>query len=81
MIHLNLSGDQLNITGKLLHEYRILHNLIQKDLVGELSHFSNAFEALNTVTLSRWETGATSTSLHKKKSLLNFLTAKGCLYQ
>jgi len=71
----------MNIIGGLLFEYRKLHNLTQKNLVDELSYFSNDFKALNTVTLSRWETGATSTSLHKKKELLNFLTAKGCLYE
>jgi len=53
--------------------------LTQQNLVTELSHFSNDLKALNTVTLSRWETETTSPSLNKKKSLLNFFAAKECL--
>jgi transcriptional regulator with XRE-family HTH domain len=69
----------LNPIGKLLIAYRKLSNLTQKQLVEELSKLSNDFKALNTVTLSRWETGTTSPAFNKKKSLLNFFTLKKCL--
>jgi len=69
----------LNILSRLLSEYRKLHKLTQKDLVKELSQFSTEYSALNTVTLSRWETGTTSPSLHKKRTLLNFFASKGSL--
>ncbi len=72
-------GNQLNTISRLLCEYRKLCNLTQQNLVTELSHFSNDLKALNTVTLSRWETETTSPGLNKKKSLLNFFAAKGCL--
>ena len=45
----------------------------------ELSHFSPNFKALNTVTLSRWETGTTTPSLNKKRILLDFFTLSGSL--
>ena len=67
----------MKIVGKLLFEYRKSYKLTQKDLVTELSQFSNEYKALNTVTLSRWETGTTSPGLHKKRTLLNFFTSKG----
>ena len=70
-------GYLLNIISRLLSEYRKLHNLTQKELVLELSQFSTEYSALNTVTLSRWETGVTSPGLHKKRTLLNFFASKG----
>jgi transcriptional regulator with XRE-family HTH domain len=69
----------LNIIGELLLLYRNIHTLTQKSLVERLSHYSGDFLALNTVTLSRWETGATSPSLGKKRQLLNFFASTGCL--
>jgi transcriptional regulator with XRE-family HTH domain len=62
----------------MLFFYRKAHHLTQQNLVTELSHFANELNALNTVTLSRWETGTTTPGLHKKKLLLNFLASKGC---
>ena len=50
--------------------------MTQKDLVLAFSQYHDDFKALNTVTLSRWETGTTSPSLSKKKSILHFLVAK-----
>ncbi len=50
--------------------------MTQKDLVLALSQYQNDFKALNTVTLSRWETGVTSPSLRKKKTILHFLAEK-----
>jgi len=70
----------MNIIGILLFEYRKLHKLTQKDLVEVLSCFSDEFKAINTVTLSRWETGSTSPGLNKKKMLMHFLASRGCLY-
>ncbi len=68
----------MNPISRMLYAYRKSHHLTQQDLVSELSHYANEFKALNTVTLSRWETGTTTPSLHKKKLLLNFLASKGC---
>ncbi len=73
-------GDNsLNTISKLLFEYRKINNLTQQNLVVELLDFSNDFKALNTVTLSRWETGTTKPSFSKKRSLLNFFASKECL--
>jgi transcriptional regulator with XRE-family HTH domain len=69
----------LNPISPLLIAYRKHHNQTQKDLVTELSQYSKEFRALNTVTLSRWETGTTSPSLSKKKLLLNFFANTQCL--
>ena len=68
----------MNPISQMLYACRKSHRLTQQDLVSELSHYANEFKALNTVTLSRWETGTTTPSLHKKKLLLNFLASKGC---
>jgi len=67
----------MNTIGDLLVAYRKEYALTQQDLVKELSLYSNHFHALNTVTLSRWETGATSPSLKKKQSLLHFFYTTG----
>ena len=69
----------MNPLSPLLFAYRQHHNQTQKDLVTELSHYSNEFRALNTVTLSRWETGTTSPSVSKKKLLLHFFADSHCL--
>jgi len=69
----------LNPISLLLIAYRKHHNQTQKDLVSELSQYSKEFRALNTVTLSRWETGTTSPSLSKKKLLLHFFANSQCL--
>jgi len=68
----------LNPISQMLYACRKSHRLTQQDLVMELSHFANELKALNTVTLSRWETGTTTPSLNKKKLLLYFLASKGC---
>ena len=67
----------VNTIGNLLFAYRKEYGLTQQDLVGELSHYSQHFHALNTVTLSRWETGTTSPSLKKKQLLLHFFYMTG----
>ena len=69
----------MNRISPLLTAYRKLHKQTQKDLVNELSQYSNNFRALNTVTLSRWETGTTTPSLNKKKLLLHFFANTQCL--
>jgi len=71
----------MNPISPLLTAYRKHHNLTQKDLVNALSQYSEAFGALNTVTLSRWETGTTSPSLSKKKLLLHFFANSPCLIE
>ena len=76
---LSNKGVGLNIIGELLLSYRKLHKITQKSLVEALSHYSYDFKALNTVTLSRWETGNTSPSIGKKKSILGFFASSGCL--
>ena len=68
----------MNPISHLLTAYRKLHKLTQKELVAEFSHYSKEFKALNTVTLSRWETGTTTPSLTKKKHLLHFLANTDC---
>lgn len=65
----------MNTISALLSEYRKRQNLTQQGLVDELVRYSDDFKALNTVTLSRWETGVTTPSLKKKKLLLSFITA------
>lgn len=71
----------MNTISQLLTEYRKDQGLTQQNLVVALSHFSNDFKALNTVTLSRWETGTTSPSLGKKRSLLHYLAEKNSFHQ
>jgi len=71
----------VNIIGELILSYRKLHKMTQKSLVEALSQYSNDFKSLNTVTLSRWETGNTSPSVDKKRSLLAYLVSVGCLEQ
>jgi transcriptional regulator with XRE-family HTH domain len=68
----------LNPISRLLYTYRKSQHLTQKQLVEKLSQWANEFKALNTVTLSRWETGTTAPSLHKKRLLLHFLAKQGC---
>ena len=71
----------MNPISLLLTAYRKHHNLTQKDLVNTLSQYSEEFGALNTVTLSRWETGTTSPGLSKKKLLLHFFANSPCLIE
>jgi transcriptional regulator with XRE-family HTH domain len=68
----------MNVIGDLLYYYRNIHGITQRELVEVLSEYANYFTALNTVTLSRWETGTTSPSIKKKRALLQFFTAQGC---
>jgi len=68
----------MNVIGELLYYYRNIQGITQQELVEVLSGYSHYFTALNTVTLSRWETGTTSPSIKKKRVLLQFLTAQGC---
>ena len=68
-----LEVKNMNTISKLLYEYRKNTKMTQQDLVLALSQRSNEFQALNTVTVSRWETGTTSPSLSKKKSIMHFL--------
>jgi len=47
-------------------------------MVDLISAYSTQFSALNTVTLSRWETGTTNPTHTKKKTLLHFLASTKC---
>jgi len=69
----------LNPISDLLVQYREYTKITQKELVEKLSTYSENFKNLNTVTVSRWETGTTMPSLKKKKSLLNFFSSSECL--
>ena len=69
----------MNFISPLLIAYRSMNKQTQKDLVSELSQYSNKFKALNTVTLSRWETGTTTPSFTKKKLLMHFFANTHCL--
>jgi len=64
---------------QLLRLCRERGNLTQKEFVLQLSLFSKHFKDLNPVTLSRWETGVTSPSLEKKKTLLQYILKHGDL--
>jgi len=69
----------MHIIGELLYQYRSIHGITQQELAEKLSIYeSTYFAALNSVTLSRWETGTTEPSLRKKRILLHFLSSQGC---
>ena len=78
--HLGSRYMQMNIFADLLHKCRKYHGLTQQELVSEIINFSNEFNGLNTTTLSRWETGKTSTSLQKKRNILKLFISRGWLY-
>ena len=63
---------------RLLQHYRTIHELTQTQLVEELQKYSERFESLTIVTLSRWETETTRPGVKKKQALLKFLFSKGC---
>jgi transcriptional regulator with XRE-family HTH domain len=69
----------MNVIGKLLCCIRQSQNFTQEELVSDLAASSLIFESLNSVTLSRWETGKTSTSYSKKRELLKIFSRKGWL--
>ncbi len=69
----------MNAISDLLVQYREYAGLTQKALVETLSTYSDEFKNLNTVTMSRWETGTTTPSLYKKKLLLHFFANSKCL--
>jgi transcriptional regulator with XRE-family HTH domain len=71
----------MNNFSDLLRQCRTFHHLTQQELVFQLLEFSTDFEGLNPVTLSRWETGKTTTSLKRKRSLLKFFNARGWFRQ
>ena len=63
---------------RLLQHYRTIHELTQTQVVEELQKYSERFESLTIVTLSRWETETTRPGVKKKQALLKFLFSKGC---
>lgn len=65
----------MSIIGKLIRTYRKEFDITQDALVGMLSAVSPDLKKLNTVTLSRWETGSTSPGSGKKKALLKFIVS------
>lgn len=66
--------------GRLLSKYREYNNLTQLDLAQKLSTYSDDFKNLNSVTISRWETGTTSPGYNKKQQLLHFLVSTSCMH-
>ena len=69
----------MNTISDLLVQYRDYSKITQKKLVEILSTYSDEFKNLNTVTISRWETGTTTPSLSKKKLLMHFFVNSQCL--
>ena len=69
----------MSVIGRLLCMIRQEHGLTQEQFVHELATLSSEFKALNAVTLSRWETGATSTSFKKKRELFKIFALQGWL--
>ena len=67
------------VIGDFLRLVRREHGFTQEQFVELLSSAMPEFQALNTVTLSRWETGTTSPSYRKKRSLLKFCVSRGWL--
>jgi len=63
----------MQLFGELLKICREEHGLTQKAFVERLSLFSPLFFGLNTVTLSRWETGTTFPGLKKRQALLRYI--------
>lgn len=66
----------MNSIGKFLRLVRREQGLTQEQLVEQLALSVKEFDALNAVTLSRWETGTTSPSFKKKRELLKFCVAQ-----
>jgi len=66
----------VSIIGKLIYTYRKEYGITQEALVEALSGISPDLKKLNTVTLSRWETGTTSPGDRKKKTLLKFIVSR-----
>ena len=69
----------MSVMGELIYAYRKENNLTQNEMVEALANFSPNLNKLNTVTLSRWETGTTSPGLLKKRSILKFLLSHSTL--
>jgi len=67
--------------GKLLNKYREHHNLTQQELAQQLSAYCYDFKNLNSVTISRWETGTTTPGCNKKQQLLHFLVSTQCFHR
>ncbi len=66
----------MNSIGKFLRLVRREQGLTQEQLVEQLALSVKELDALNAVTLSRWETGTTSPSFKKKRELLKFCVAR-----
>jgi transcriptional regulator with XRE-family HTH domain len=67
--------------GNLLNIYREHHRLTQQELAQQLSEYSSDFKNLNSVTISRWETGTTTPGCSKKQRILHFLISTNCLHK
>jgi transcriptional regulator with XRE-family HTH domain len=69
----------MSIIGRFLRLLRHEQGLTQEQFVENISFSGKEFEALNAVTVSRWETGTTSPSYKKKRELFKFCINKGWL--
>ena len=67
----------MSIFGNILVQFRKLQKHTQQEFITALSQFHEEFNALNTVTLSRWENGTTETSLYRKRLILKYFLSKG----
>ncbi len=63
--------------GKFLRLVRQEHGFTQEKFAERLALSGKNFEALNAVTLSRWETGTTLPSYKKRRELLKFCVHRG----
>jgi len=71
----------LTTISNILIHYREYHKITQNQLAEKLALYSMDFINLNSVTISRWETGTTAPSMNKKKKLLHFFMLSNCMYE
>jgi len=71
----------MTIFGNLLSRCRKVLGETQQQFITQIAMFDEEFNALNTVTLSRWENGTTATSLYRKRLILRYFHTKGILTQ
>ena len=67
--------------GKLLLQYREHQGWTQQRFAEKLSAYAPVFKNLNSVTVSRWETGTTEPGLAKKKALLHYFADSECMHR
>ena len=71
---MNTTGNDI---GNLLRLFREVKGWTQRELAERLSCSYEEFGGINTVTVSRWETGATVPAVSKRKRLMTFFLEEG----